>query len=303
MGALDLESNGMYGENGSGILYIATNYTNTTFDEGDGTDEDEFIATIEGTHTFSDVGYFENFAWKVKSGDERIIETDHCGVGEISRKKERVAGFSVDVQEILNMPTLALMLGVELNSTQTGHEIIGMKRVQKTNPYQLFKFVTCPKNGLSNTLYFVKAVMIGDIDVPVINLNRNDFAGVPIEFEIAKSGNFFIDKDILAPQSEIQSLAVDATGGTYTITWNAQTTTAIAYNATPSTVQNALEALNNIGVGEVIVTGGVGSSGGGTPYVLTWAIAKGNVAQPTTNATNLTGGASTAVVTTTQQGI
>ncbi|MEX2149864.1 MAG: LEPR-XLL domain-containing protein [Steroidobacteraceae bacterium] len=55
----------------------------------------------------------------------------------------------------------------------------------------------------------------------------------------------------------IQRLTVDATGGTFTLTLRDQTTTSIAFNA-PATgegsVQAALEALSNIGVGDVEVT-------------------------------------------------
>lgn len=303
MGALDLEANGSYWENGAGILYIATDYDGTTYADGNGTNEDNSIASIEGAFTFADIGYFENFAWKLKAGDERVIETDYCDVGEISRKAEQVAGFSVDVQEIMNMENLALMLGVELNETVSGHQTIGMKRIQRTKPYLLFKFVTCPKDGLSNTFYFVKSVVVGDMEVPVINLNRSDFAGVSMEFEVAEGGNFFVDKDVLPPQAEIQQLVVDASSGNYTITLNGETTSNIAYNANAATVQAALEALTHVGVGDVVVSGGVGASGGGTPYVLTWDIALGNVNQPTTSNGTLSGGAASATITTTQQGI
>lgn len=47
-------------------------------------------------------------------------------------------------------------------------------------------------------------------------------------------------------------------GGTFTLTYNGQTTTAIAYNAAASAVQAALQALSNIGSGNVLVTGGPG---------------------------------------------
>jgi hypothetical protein len=102
--------------------------------------------------------------------------------------------------------------------------------------------------------------------------------------------------------SEVQEIDVDATGGVWTITWNAQTTGNIAYNATAGAVQTALEALSNIAPGDVVVTGGVGKSGGGTPYILTWSTYLGNVAQPTTTATGLTGGGSTATPSTTMGG-
>ena len=43
-------------------------------------------------------------------------------------------------------------------------------------------------------------------------------------------------------------------GGTFTLTYNGQTTAAIAYNATAAQVQSALEALNNVAPGDVVVT-------------------------------------------------
>lgn len=103
--------------------------------------------------------------------------------------------------------------------------------------------------------------------------------------------------------AEVQQLVVDASGGTYTITFDGETTAAIANNATASTVQQRLEALDNVNPGDVTVTGGVGAAGGGTPYVLTWGgrYVGANVPQPTTTAT-LTGGATTATFTTTTSG-
>lgn len=99
---------------------------------------------------------------------------------------------------------------------------------------------------------------------------------------------------------EVQTITVNATGGTFTVTWNAQTTSAIAYNATAGTVQTALEALSNIAPGDVVVTGG---PGGTTAYTLTWAASLGNVAAPTTNVGSLTGGAGTAAVATVTAGV
>lgn len=48
------------------------------------------------------------------------------------------------------------------------------------------------------------------------------------------------------------------TGGTFTLSVGAQTTAAIAYNATASAVQSALAALSTVGTGNVQVTGSAG---------------------------------------------
>lgn len=93
--------------------------------------------------------------------------------------------------------------------------------------------------------------------------------------------------------AEIQTLTITGapTGGTFTITYDAQTTAAIAYNATAAQVQSALEALSNVVPGDVFVTGGPLP---GTALTLTWGGTKiGNVAQPTTT-DSFTGGTSPA---------
>jgi len=70
--------------------------------------------------------------------------------------------------------------------------------------------------------------------------------------------------------NEKQSVKVDATGGKFKLKYSGQTTADIAYNATAAVLREALEALSNIAVGEVAVTGGPGSSGGTTPYIVTF---------------------------------
>ncbi|HWK27577.1 MAG TPA: ThuA domain-containing protein [Solirubrobacter sp.] len=57
--------------------------------------------------------------------------------------------------------------------------------------------------------------------------------------------------------NETQTLRItNATGGTFTLTFNGQTTAALAHNATAAQIQAALEALSNIDPGDIAVTGG-----------------------------------------------
>lgn len=100
--------------------------------------------------------------------------------------------------------------------------------------------------------------------------------------------------------NEVQSVEVaSATGGTFTLTFAGQTTSAIARNASAATVQAALEALTNIAPGDVVGSGGaLGSS----PVVLTFggAYAGLDVPQITADGGSLTGtGASVTTGTTT----
>jgi len=99
--------------------------------------------------------------------------------------------------------------------------------------------------------------------------------------------------------NEVQTVTVDATGGAFKLTFDGQETADIDFDATPAEVVAALEALSNIGVGDVAVTGGPGDAGGTTPYEVTFQGALGSADQPEMTATDtLTGGAGTAVVAT-----
>jgi len=94
---------------------------------------------------------------------------------------------------------------------------------------------------------------------------------------------------------EGQTLTVGGSGLTsFTLTYSGQTTGSIAANATAATVQAALEALSNIGVGDVVVTGNAGG-----PWTVTFAgsLADTNVAQLTTTPTGGTGTVTAATTT------
>lgn len=97
--------------------------------------------------------------------------------------------------------------------------------------------------------------------------------------------------------SEVQLVTISGvpTGGSFTLTFDGETTAAIAYNATAAAVQAALLALAAFRSGDVVVTG---SAGG--PYTLTFGgdfIAE-DVATLTATA-SLSGGTSPAVAITT----
>lgn len=96
---------------------------------------------------------------------------------------------------------------------------------------------------------------------------------------------------------EVQSIiATGGTAGDFTLTYSGQTTAAIAYNASAATVQTRLEALSNIGVGDVTVTGGLLPN---TAVVVTFtgALAKTNVATMTVTDSITDGTAAVTVVT------
>ncbi|MGQ0774556.1 MAG: hypothetical protein ACT4NY_09085 [Pseudonocardiales bacterium] len=79
-------------------------------------------------------------------------------------------------------------------------------------------------------------------------------SGTPLA-KVTASGRY---GPYLANTNEVQVIAVTGspTGGSFTLTFSGQTTTAIAWNSTAAQVQAALEALSNINVGDIACTGG-----------------------------------------------
>lgn len=112
---------------------------------------------------------------------------------------------------------------------------------------------------------------------------------------------FMIGGDVISTGSataEVQTVTITGTptGGTFTLTFDGETTGPIDFDATNTEVDTALEALSNIGVGEVTVTGGPGP---GSAFTVTFSTALGNVPQMTASGAGLTGGTAPAVAVTT----
>lgn len=112
----------------------------------------------------------------------------------------------------------------------------------------------------------------------------------PNVLEFMQGGGTFVT----AGTPEVQTVTITGgpTGGDFTLTYSGQTTAAIAWNANAAAVQAALVALSNVAPGDVVVTGGPGP---GTPYVVTFAAALGNVVLMTASGAGLTGGTAPAV--------
>lgn len=112
---------------------------------------------------------------------------------------------------------------------------------------------------------------------------------VAIDANFSKGDKLYLNGAVLTSDSatdEVQTVTLaDATGGTFTLTFSGQTTSAIAYDATASAVNSALVALSNIGAGDVAV------GRNGSVYTISFigALADTNVAQLTADDSSLTG--------------
>jgi hypothetical protein len=100
--------------------------------------------------------------------------------------------------------------------------------------------------------------------------------------------------DSFGAQTSLLKITGSPTGGTYTVTVASQTTSALAYNASNSTVQAAIEALSSVGAGNTTVTGVSTSDTGGLTISYVGTLLGG--ATLTTSATgSFTGGTTPAV--------
>lgn len=96
------------------------------------------------------------------------------------------------------------------------------------------------------------------------------------------------------PETQVVTITGTPTGGTFTLTYSGQTTSGIAYNASAATVQAALEALSNIGTGNVKASGGA-LPGTAVSVKFVGKFYNTNVAAMTASGASLTGGSSPAV--------
>jgi hypothetical protein len=111
-----------------------------------------------------------------------------------------------------------------------------------------------------------------------------------------------LDLDEGAGTNEVQTLSKTGTvtSGTFTLTWEGDTTAAIAFDATAAQVKTALVAASpELATADVTATGG---PLGGTPVVLTFtgSYAAQDVSLITADSTNLVGGGTYGVVETTK---
>lgn len=149
--------------------------------------------------------------------------------------------------------------------------------------------------------------------VSIIGADSEEFdveqlASMPVAATILgdEADDFLGEQSVPGPtgENEVQQVAITGspTGGSFTLTFDGQTTAGIVYNAAAAAVQSALAALSNIGSGNVSCSGGALP---GTPVAVTFigSLAGIDVPQMTASAASLTGGTSPAVnVTTTTPG-
>lgn len=142
-------------------------------------------------------------------------------------------------------------------TTQVGNTVLSWEVV--------FDFMLQRKYTADNTLAMARAIL-GPVAVTatfkleaISATTTTEYAAWDAETNRLVRLDFGNNEQLEAsPTNEVQTLTATGTvsGGTYTITYRGQTTSAIPYNAAIATVQAALEALPAIGPGNITVGGG-----------------------------------------------
>lgn len=180
--------------------------------------------------------------------------------------------------------------------------------------------ITTPANGVLTRKWLFTAAARGADAYKTLTVQEGDATaalqatyavftefGVDLKLDDATISGSLIAQNLTSTSltsalNEIQSFIKTGTvsGGTFTMTYSAQTTGNIPYNATADDVYGFLTALSNIASTDIIVTGGPLPSTAIT-VEFTGTLAGTNVAQITADSTNITGGGSI-VASTTQAG-
>lgn len=160
------------------------------------------------------------------------------------------------------------------------------------------EFTVTTPTSLANVAPDVASDLAKDVARRTIGL----IAGTDITVEDTTAAEAASDAlDLLT--NEFIRVAVNGTGGTFTLTFGAQTTGNLDFDATPTEVYDALVALSTLDAGDVAVSGGPGDDGATTPYYVQFVGSKrGTNVGAVTAADSLTGGAGTVTITVLQQG-
>ncbi len=191
------------------------------------------------------------------TADARIITAIREGNGQRLALLARTVGGSITISgSVGQMDILAAILGQNYVTSGASGERIGNMGVYagKSVPYVGFTAGADDENGLKNAFHFFVPKAKIQSDTIRIWEGSGDENFTLGNFEVTLEA-VADDAYNLGAQNEMQSLALGSpSAGNFTLSFGSETTAAIAHDATAADIQNALEALKNIGSGNVSVT-------------------------------------------------
>jgi hypothetical protein len=224
--------------------------------------------------------------------DARLINAVREGDGKRLAAVTRIVGGTVTLEFAANnLQLFADMLGLTYSVTgSTPNQVGKLQFYNSSLPYFGFIAGADDDNGLENAFHvWIPKLKITSDTFTVTTLSGNEspeFANVSIECEA------FADEGYnTGAANEVQTLTITGTptGGTFTLIFGSETTSALDFDFTAAEIDTALEALDNIGAGDVTCSGGPLP---GTPVVITFGGNLANAKMPlmTTDDALLTGG-------------
>lgn len=161
--------------------------------------------------------------------------------------------------------------------------------VSVTSSTKTIQQIVAPANTSIAVKEWGYAILGSTLPTTPIQLELLSTGSVPATVTPGNVANY---SNTLGNLSQVQAGTVQIvslgspSAGTYTLTFNGQTTSAIAYNATASTVQTAFQALSNVGSNATVT----GSTGGPYTFTFSGSLATSGAQPPIVINSSLTGG-------------
>jgi hypothetical protein len=241
------------------------------------------------------------------SNPYRVTQLYGFGTGEVNSSSPKGAPFPQGLEEAITAVTeksiagisapIALPVGIERTQPSTTPWIVCGPSATSTKPRIRRDFVS--RQGVLITVKALKGTDCATASARVGGPNGEfgDYTalqppsrscGLPYPLVSAEvAGGLGISG---VRVNEEERITVNAGGGTFTISHGGETTAPISFNASAAQVQGSLESLASIGPGNVMVKGGPGGEGGGTPYLVEFVgkLAKTAITPLTTDRSALT---------------
>src|SRR6188474_1771996 len=195
------------------------------------------------------------------------------------------------------------VIGAYQFGTRLENECVGSNRCPQEEPGDFVTPLSIAVNGTG-----AGGAVAGDMYLGDFRGAYDDLGNRIQQFSLTQAFKRLWGTDVVKEgpgnSDELQQLMIQATGGTFTLGFGADTTPALAYNASAAAVQAALDALGSITDGAVTVTGGPGDASGSSPYLIAFGGTMGGTDQPriAIDDSALSGGAAEGWVTTVNPG-
>lgn len=214
------------------------------------------VGAWDGDGTYSSI--LDIYGVVTVTGALRLVNARREGDGKLLAVYSAVVGGTISMEIANNqLSRFAAFLNQTYETSGTTPNQVGRLRVfNKPTGYVGLTFGLDDDEGTENAFHFFapKCKVTSD-SMDILSASGNEtpeFGSTSIELEILADNNFNS-----GAASEVQNLDLGgATGGTYTLSFGSETTSALAFDADAATIDTALEALENIGTGNVAVTAG-----------------------------------------------